>query len=98
MGASLRTCKEKFYGAVHAGLMTWVGAAGEDGWEVGFVREGPGRGGVVSPRKGKGMGEEEGGALRLDLPMPMPMPKLDFGDGDGIGGGGGGGVDDGDWL
>lgn len=40
MGASLRTCKEKFYGAVHACLRTWVGAAAEDGWGVGDVRFG----------------------------------------------------------
>ena len=56
MGNSLRTCKEKFYGGVHAGLATWVGAGREDGWEVGGVREGE-RGGRGSPRKGGGREE-----------------------------------------
>ena len=68
MGASLRTCKEKFYGGVHAGLKTWVGAAVEDGWDVGAVREGVVGSGKGSPRKGKGKGEEGGGgAPRLEV-------------------------------
>jgi hypothetical protein len=41
MGASLRTCKEKFYGAVHDGLRVWVAAAVEDDWDVQTVRFGP---------------------------------------------------------
>ncbi|KAF2137005.1 uncharacterized protein K452DRAFT_258283 [Aplosporella prunicola CBS 121167] len=41
MGGALRTCKEKFYGAVHDGLRTWVKAAAADGWEVKDVRLGP---------------------------------------------------------
>jgi hypothetical protein len=41
MGGSLRTCKEKFYGAVHCALRTWVAAAAEDGWDVRDVRFGP---------------------------------------------------------
>ncbi|GAM87930.1 hypothetical protein ANO11243_059580 [Dothideomycetidae sp. 11243] len=53
MGASLRTCKEKFYGAVHEALRCWVAAAVEDGWDVEFVRTG--RGGadeeVAKPKK-----------------------------------------------
>lgn len=48
MGGTLRTCKEKFYGAVHDCLKTWVSAAQEDGWPYQFVREGPEPG---SPRK-----------------------------------------------
>ncbi|KAI9791344.1 MAG: hypothetical protein M1835_000433 [Candelina submexicana] len=40
MGGSLRTCKEKFYGAVHEGLKTWVCAAVDDGWGVRDVRMG----------------------------------------------------------
>lgn len=41
LGGSLRLCKEKFYGAVHDGLRTWVAAAAEDGWDVRDVRFGP---------------------------------------------------------
>ena len=87
MGASLRTCKEKFYGAVHAGLTTWIGAAREDGWDVKYVREGPRRDAVVrtpSPKKGK-----------VEAPPKLDMPKLDLG----VGVGGGKGVpDDAGWL
>lgn len=38
MGGTLRLCKEKFYGGVHAGLRGWVAAAQEDGWGTGDVR------------------------------------------------------------
>ncbi|KHJ30329.1 putative gtpase binding protein rid1 [Erysiphe necator] len=41
MGGTLRLCKEKFYGNVHAGLTCWVAAASEDGWNTSFVRCGP---------------------------------------------------------
>ncbi|KAI9829437.1 MAG: hypothetical protein M1826_005619 [Phylliscum demangeonii] len=41
MGASLRTCKEKFYGGVHDALKTWVAAAQADEWPVADVRFGP---------------------------------------------------------
>lgn len=71
MGASFRTCKEKFYGAVHAGLSTWIGAAREDGWEVRYVKEGPRMEDTVrtpSPRKRK---QEE--------PPKLDMPRLDLG-------------------
>ncbi|KAJ9306862.1 hypothetical protein DTO217A2_3643 [Paecilomyces variotii] len=52
MGGSLRTCKEKFYSAVHDCLKTWVAAAVEDGWAYTYVREGPPRGGEPgSPTK-----------------------------------------------
>ena len=82
MGGSLRTCKEKFYGSVHAGLTTWVGAAREDGWDVVFVREGPKREEVrISPKKGK-----------VEKAPRIEMPKFD------LGGGTGRNVDDGDWL
>ena len=87
MGSSLRTCKEKFYGFVHAGLTTWIGAAREDGWDVKFVREGPNRDTVArtpSPKKGK-----------VEAPPRLDMPKLDLGGGVG---GGKASVDDGDWL
>ncbi|KAJ6161126.1 hypothetical protein N7470_004522 [Penicillium chermesinum] len=56
MGGSLRTCKEKFYSAVHECLRTWVAAAVEDGWAYNLVREGPPRPGepgspIKSPKK-----------------------------------------------
>lgn len=41
MGATLRTCKEKFYGGVHDGLRAWVAAAIDDDWPTQYVREGP---------------------------------------------------------
>ncbi|KAG8626295.1 hypothetical protein KVT40_005240 [Elsinoe batatas] len=40
MGATLRTCKEKFYAGVHDALRTFVGAAMEDGWNVEYTRTG----------------------------------------------------------
>lgn len=51
MGGSLRTCKEKFYSAVHECLRTWVAAAVEDGWPYLTVREGPPRTEPGSPNK-----------------------------------------------
>ncbi len=85
MGGSLRTCKEKFYGAVHDGLKTWASAAVEDGWEIKDVRNGPPRDEVkykTSPKK-----------ARKDEPpkLDMPLLKLDVG---GVYGQG----DDGGWL
>lgn len=41
LGATLRTCKEKFYSGVHDGLRSWVAAAAEDEWQTRYVREGP---------------------------------------------------------
>jgi len=41
MGATLRLCKEKFYGGVHAGLRSWVAASVDDGWDTKDVRCGP---------------------------------------------------------
>lgn len=74
MGGTLRTCKEKFYGGVHAGLRTWVAAAVADGWDVRDVRCGPmAQEKVASPRKSPMKKSEE--APRLE------MPKLDFGGG-----------------
>lgn len=72
MGISLRTCKEKFYGAIHTTLSTWIGAAKEDGWEIRLVKEGPTRDELPktpSPKKKK----HEEPAPKLD------MPKLDLG-------------------
>ncbi|KAK2777801.1 hypothetical protein FQN52_002974 [Onygenales sp. PD_12] len=75
MGASLRTCKEKFYSSVHDSLRLWVAAAAEDGWEYQYVREGPPRAdgtprspiktGPGSPKKRPGMVSEE--PPKLDL-------------------------------
>ena len=84
MGSSLRTCKEKFYGSVHAGLTTWIGAARADGWDTVFVKEGPKRESVrQSPKKGK-----------VEAPPQLAMPKLNLGGGDTKIGA----VDDGGWL
>ncbi|KAI4160466.1 MAG: hypothetical protein LQ342_005699 [Letrouitia transgressa] len=82
MGVSLRTCKEKWYGYVHAALGTWVGAAIADGWPVKEVREGPMREAVgrQSPKKG-----------RNEAPPRLEMPRLDLGVG-------GGKLDDNEWL
>ena len=67
LGSSFRTCKEKFYGGVHAGLGTWVGAAWEDGWDIEEVRQGPRREASRSPRKGK-----------VAEPPKLDMPKLNL--------------------
>ncbi|KAL1855696.1 hypothetical protein VTK73DRAFT_8521 [Phialemonium thermophilum] len=97
LGGSLRLCKEKFYGAVHDGLRTWVAAAAEDGWDVRDVRYGPPpESRSVSPVKCAG-----GGNKKNKAPPPrLEMPKLDFAldsklDGKGAGddGLGGGGID-----
>jgi hypothetical protein len=77
LGGSLRLCKEKFYGAVHEALRTWVAAAAEDGWEVRDVRFGPpppeGKSRSVSPVKG-------GRKKKEDAPPPrLEMPVLDLG-------------------
>lgn len=69
MGGSLRTCKEKFYGGVHAALRDWVSAAAADGWEVSNVRFGAKS--EESPRKSPSKKNLE------DAPK-IEMPKLDF--------------------
>lgn len=70
MGESLRTCKEKFYGGVHAALRDWVSGAAEDGWDVSTVRFG--KKSEESPRK-------YGGRKREDKDVPrLEMPRLDF--------------------
>lgn len=86
-GVSWRTCKEKFYGAVHIGLATWIGAAAEDGWDIRFVKEGPRNDEVVylSPKKRRGGGD--------DGPPKLNMLNLDLG-----GSGGEYEVDGGGWL
>jgi len=70
MGATLRTCKEKFYAHVHDGLRTWVAAAAADAWPVVDVRCGP-KVEVPSPRKSPGKKLEK--PPRLD-----DVPKLDL--------------------
>ncbi|EMC98506.1 hypothetical protein BAUCODRAFT_147027 [Baudoinia panamericana UAMH 10762] len=80
MGATLRTCKEKFYSGVHDGLRAWVAAATEDEWETRFVREGPDleeRARSVSPKKSPRKKEE--GAPRLEEVKVEALPKLELG-------------------
>ena len=67
MGGSLRTCKEKFYGAVHCGLRTWVAAAREDGWDFGDVRYGPRQEEVRSVRSSPK--KKPGEKVEIDLGM-----------------------------
>ncbi|KAG8530971.1 uncharacterized protein KY384_004328 [Bacidia gigantensis] len=79
MGASLRTCKEKFYGSVHEALSTWVGAAREDGWNVQGVREGAlPKTAPNSPKKSASPAKKEKGK---GDPPKLDMPKLDLGAG-----------------
>ncbi|KAL3438538.1 armadillo-type protein [Aspergillus tetrazonus] len=95
MGATLRTCKEKFYSSVHDCLRTWVSAAVEDGWPHLAVREGPPRQEASSPTRSPAKSPNKKGGLH-DLP-----PKLDLKIDIPAGGGGGGnrqGDPIGDWL
>lgn len=69
LGGSLRLCKEKFYGAVHEGLRTWVAAAAEDGWDVRAVRYGPPAEAKSPVKAGR------------EAPPKIEMPRLDFGAG-----------------
>jgi hypothetical protein len=78
MGATLRTCKEKFYGSVHDGLRTWVAAACADGWDVRDVRMGPKVEECKSPRKSPMKKNEK-------APVIAAVPKLDLGLGIGQG-------------
>lgn len=77
MGATLRTCKEKFYCGVHDGLQRWVAAADEDGWSVRFVRYGPSQEELaqMSPRKSPKKAEAP---PKLDAPV-LDIPKLSIG-------------------
>lgn len=84
LGSTLRTCKEKFYSGVHDALRAWVAAASEDGWETGFVREGPtleeqARG--YSPKKSPNKKVEK--APRIE---DVPKLDLDIGVSAGMGG------------
>ncbi|KAK4166410.1 GTPase-binding protein rid1 [Cladorrhinum sp. PSN259] len=88
LGGSLRMCKEKFYGAVHDGLRTWVAAAYEDGWDVRDVRFGPppeSKSRSQSPvKRVPGAGKKEAPIVPA-APPKLEMPKFDFGVG--VGGG-----------
>lgn len=85
MGGTLRLCKEKFYGAVHDVLRTWVSAAADDGWDVHDVRMGP-------PKEERSPAKS--GAQRKPVPPPkLELPKLDLGVGSQIMS-----ADDGGWL
>jgi hypothetical protein len=80
MGVSLRTCKEKFYAAVHDGLRVWVAAAAEDGWDVKDVRFGPPADAKASPKKrraGERNGMKKDGIV--EVAPKLEMPKLDLG-------------------
>ncbi|KAI9846263.1 MAG: hypothetical protein M1837_004252 [Sclerophora amabilis] len=71
MGVSLRTCKEKFYGAVHDGLRTWVAAAADDGWDIKDVRMGPPADKNKTPKASPKKNQDQ--APKLEL------PKLELG-------------------
>ncbi|KAI7151211.1 hypothetical protein KC316_g15321 [Hortaea werneckii] len=81
MGATLRTCKEKFYSGVHDGLRAGVAAAAEDGWDTKYVREGPtqeeqadkAKKFLSSPKKSPKKGDE---APKLDNMKVEALPKL----------------------
>ncbi|OAA79007.1 GTPase binding protein Rid1 [Akanthomyces lecanii RCEF 1005] len=79
MGGSLRLCKEKFYGSVHAALRTWVAAAAEDGWDVRDVRFGPEpTSRAASPRKTTA-GAAAAGAKQVQEAPRLDMPRFDLG-------------------
>ncbi|KDB27195.1 hypothetical protein H109_01064 [Trichophyton interdigitale MR816] len=90
MGRSLRTCKEQFYPALHAGLKVWVAAAAEDGWDYQFVREGPPRdvppsspiktAGNQSPKKRPGIVSEAPPRLDLNVGVASPDQRKSSGD------------------
>ncbi|PHH78312.1 hypothetical protein CDD80_7067 [Ophiocordyceps camponoti-rufipedis] len=72
LGGSLRLCKDKFYGAVHVGLRTWVAAAAEDGWDVRDVRFGPG------PEARASSPVKAGVRVKMDeAPPKLALPNLD---------------------
>ncbi|PFH56255.1 hypothetical protein XA68_16829 [Ophiocordyceps unilateralis] len=74
LGGSLRLCKEKFYGAIHVALRTWVAAAVEDGWDVRDVRFGP------SPEARHSPVKAGGGGLKIktdEAPPKLAIPNLD---------------------
>ncbi|KAF1992024.1 hypothetical protein K402DRAFT_459223 [Aulographum hederae CBS 113979] len=86
MGNTLRTCKEKFYSAVHDGLRTWVSAAKEDGWRVKDVRYGVRDDRSVSPVKVKS--PKKGEAPKIDVKVGEGEREKGVGGGAGLGLGG----------
>ncbi|KAI9753877.1 MAG: hypothetical protein M4579_004953 [Chaenotheca gracillima] len=80
MGGSLRLCKEKFYGAVHEGLKTWVAAAAQDGWDIKDVRMGP-PADVFKTTKSSPKKKKPDEAPKLDLPkLELGVNKTNDGD------------------
>ncbi|CZT40810.1 uncharacterized protein RSE6_00469 [Rhynchosporium secalis] len=73
LGGTLRLCKEKFYGGVHAGLRCWVAAAVEDGWETRDVRNGP----APESKSPVRQSPKKAAAAALEPPPKIDM-KLDF--------------------
>lgn len=73
LGATLRTCKEKFYSGVHDGLRAWVAAAVEDGWETRYVREGP-----TQEEQAKSCSPKKS-PKKKDAAPKIEAPKLDLG-------------------
>ena len=72
MGGMLRTCKEKFYGAVHDGLRTWVAAAVADGWDARDVRYG-------IKEEPKSPVKRSASPAKKTAPAPkLDLPKLDL--------------------
>lgn len=87
MGCSLRTCKEKFYPAVHDALSLWITAACEDGWDYKFVREGPPRDAPAprSPKKG-GSPKKNEAPPKLDVAVKINDNSKNKSSNDDIGG------------
>jgi hypothetical protein len=75
MGATLRTCKEKFYSSVHEGLRAWVAAAIEDGWETQGIREGPTMDEQVERIRARSQSPKKGDVKKRDLEA---APKLEL--------------------
>jgi hypothetical protein len=71
MGATLRTCKEKFYLCIHDALRDWVASAVVDGWDVRDVRMGPPVAKEPSPRKSMTKKKD-------DKAPVLDAPKLDL--------------------
>jgi hypothetical protein len=78
LGATLRTCKEKFYSGVHGGLRAWVAAAAEDGWETRYVREGPTQEEQAKNCSPKKSPKKKDAAPKIAIPN-IEAPKLDLG-------------------
>ncbi|KAI9745509.1 MAG: hypothetical protein M1818_001043 [Claussenomyces sp. TS43310] len=70
MGGTLRLCKEKFYGGVHAALRCWVAAGLDDAWDVADVRCGP----RSEPRSPVRRSPKK----KADEAPQIDMPRLDF--------------------